>query len=657
MRSRLCLNDRAIFTIAVGVALFVLGCQPKPVIKKPPEMPPGEALFASAELDFGTGNYDRAAEGYERYRERYPQGKRARTALYRIGQIYILGYEHKKALPHLQRFIREYPDDPESPAVAHEIAKIYYRLGDYEKSKTEALDWLGKYPEHSRLGESLLLLGKNYKALLDNPKALYWWLRASEAFYESPERQKEIEEIVVELIESTGIEGLEQMAGYATGTKFAPPIHYKIAAYHLEENRLKEAKFAAMALVRSTPEQFWVNIGRRILEKVSKELSVKKDVIGCLLPLSGPFAIYGREVLNGIELGMGLFDRPEEGQGLELLIEDTRAEAEVVVSRLEALAEQGKVIAVIGPLASKPALAASRKAQELGLPIITLTQRDGITAEGEVVFRNFVTPSKEIETLLDKAQGEMGLSRFGILYPDNRYGRFFMNLFWDRVEELGGSINAVESYKPDETDFAVQIKKMVGLFYPRPEPLVQFFEAMKYPPYEVKGAEVELDPEEEPPPIVDFDAVFIPDSYQQVALAAPQFPFHNIFNVYLLGTSLWQSSELLETAGDYVQGAIFPSGFFAGSESQTIETFVRLYEENFESEPGILAATGYDTIRFLKDVLNENTIATRKDFQKALLRHDNFRGVTGKISFDQEREVEKEPTLLSVRGRRLVTLP
>jgi ABC-type branched-subunit amino acid transport system substrate-binding protein len=123
-----------------------------------------------------------------------------------------------------------------------------------------------------------------------------------------------------------------------------------------------------------------------------------------------------------------------------------------------------------------------------------------------------------------------------------------------------------------------------------------------------------------------------------------------------LGTSLWQSPELIDLAGDYLQGAVFPSGFFAGVDREDVEIFVRRYRENFESEPGILAATGYDTVTLLKHVLSQNAIASRQDLHKALMNDKGFYGVTGELSFDQEREVEKEPLLLTVRGSRLVPL-
>lgn len=651
-----CPNRKAIPALVVGIAFLLLGCQPKKVVEKLTIKEVAQDPFAMAEQDFEAGNYDKALEEYERYLKQNPKGENAGNALYRIAKIYANKDLYDKALALFKRISTEYPGDPQSHIVRYDIANTYYRLGDYEVSNAEVSEWIKRYPDNPLMGEVLFLMGNNFGGIGNPPKAFYWWLKAAGEFDDSSKRQGEIADRIMGLIKNSRIDELKEIAEYAAGSVYAPHVYHKMASIYLDDHDLDEARDAAIALVRSTTEQYWISIGRQILERIEQELSVKKGGIGCLLPLSGPFAIYGQEVLNGIQLGMGLFNSSEDDDSLDLIIKDTKGKTEDAVLGVEELANKEKVMAIIGPLASKTALAAAKKAQELGIPIITLTQKDGITAEGDMVFRNFLTPSKEIKKLLDQAMKEMGLKRFGILYPDNSYGQFFMNLFWDEVEVRGGSITAVESYGPDETDFAAEIKKMVGLHYPRPASVTQMLRERGKPESE-KGREGRPDSEEGLEPIVDFDAVFIPDNHQRVALIAPQFPFYNIFNVRFLGTSLWESAELIEMTGEYIQGAIFPSGFFAESETESTKEFVELYKENFESDPGILAANGYDTIRFLKDLMDKGAIRTRKDFHKKLLSYDNYYGVTGKISFDQQGEVVKDPVLLTVSGRLLHILP
>jgi branched-chain amino acid transport system substrate-binding protein len=642
--------NMAITVVLTAIAFFLVGCPPKPPVGVRPERPAVMDDFDLAEQEFKAGNYDEAIEKYELYLKAHPKGDKPRQALYRLATIYYLKHAYEKALSFYEKVAETYPTHKDYPIVKYDIANTYYRLGDYEQSRNLAEEWLKRYPTNPIKGEVLLLLGKSFKALGYNLKAFYWLLKASEAAKDSPELMSDVVDRIIGFIKESPMEDLQAMAESAAGTDYLPHIYYQMATLYMESNQLDDAKTAAMALVRSTPDQYWVSIGRHILERIEEELSVKVGVVGCVLPLSGPFAIYGQEVLNGIELGMGIGTESEGYPGLELVIKDTGGETENAVLAVEELARKEKVMAIIGPLASTPTLAAAKKAQELGVPIITLTQKEGVTDEGDMVFRNFLTPSKEMQSILEKAIIGLGLKRFAVLYPDNPYGRYFMNLFWDKAEELGGTIRAVESYKLEETDFADQIKKMVGLYYPRPPLVVQTYMQMKGAEWENEMEERQLS-DEGPEPIVDFDAVFLPGNPEQVALIAPQFPFYNIFDVLLLGTSLWQSPELIKTAGDYLQGALFPSGFYAKSNASGVRDFVALYQENFESEPGLLAASGYDTIRFVKTVLGDGLIRTRRDFQYRLAHYETFYGITGRISFDDQGEAEKIPLLLTISGK------
>nr|MBC8472388.1 ABC transporter substrate-binding protein [Planctomycetota bacterium] len=169
----------------------------------------------------------------------------------------------------------------------------------------------------------------------------------------------------------------------------------------------------------------------------------------------------------------------------------------------------------------------------------------------------------------------------------------------------------------------------------------------------IEEEENEIFPEE-PEPIIDFDAIFVPDNFQRVAMIAPQLTYHDVLNVLLMGTSLWQSPQLIELAKNYIQGAIFTSGFFEKSGFPGVKEFVENYKSNFDSDPGLLAACGYDTVRLLEKVLAGDEIRTRRDVQMALFKLHGFKGVEGEISFDSQGEVKKEPLLLTIHGNQMV---
>ncbi len=613
MISKSLYGNMAIPALMVGIVFFLAGCKPR-------IPPPKEALMV----------------------------EKPASSIHRMAETFLKIEQYRKALALLKRISIDHPDYEELSTVQYQIANCLYLLGQYQRSKNKALKWIEQYPQHLLKADIQVLLGNDYYALGDKPKAFFWWLKAKEENLVDIQKQGELNEKLDGLIKTSNIEELEQLAGYAAESNYAPKIYHRVATHYIEQNKLEEAKTAALSLLQSTTEKSWISLGEQLLDRIQDEMSVRFNVVGCLLPLSGPFAIYGEEILNGIQLGMATLEEQMRDSDLELVIKDTKGLPEETLAGLEDLVNNEKVMVIIGPLLSSTATAAAKKAQGLGVPVITLTQKEGIVEEGGMVFRNFLTPSKEINRLLNTAIHEMGLKRFAILYPDNTYGRFFMNLFWDKSEEMGATVTAVDSYNPDDTDFADPIKKMTGLYYPRPASLVQKLREMRT--IEEEENEIFSD---EPEPIIDFDAVFVPDNFQRVAMIAPQLVYHDVLDVLLLGTSLWQDPQLIDLAKDYVQGAIFSSGFFKHSGYPGVDVFVESYRYNFDSDPGLLAASGYDTIRLLKKVLVKDEIRTRMDVQMALLKCHDFKGVSGEISFDYQGEVKKEPLLLTISGNQM----
>jgi branched-chain amino acid transport system substrate-binding protein len=635
---------RAIPALVAGIALFLAACQPKttpPVMVEEGRPDP----LALAETYVKQGELEKALEAYGVFLRDAPKNEKSALALKRTSEIYLELNQPAKALTVLEEICRGYPDIPWIAGVRFDIATILSRIGEHRRSATEALSWLDRYPHHPLKRDAYLLLGDDFSALGDKAEAFHWWLMAKTLWENDSEEAARLDGKLNELISSSGPMLLRQFTGDAEKTSYAPKIYDRMAQIHLEQGESEPAERAATSLIHSTKDDIWISKGRAFLERLEEERAVKQGVLGVLLPLNGPFSIYGKEVLKGIQLGMGLAGGPSGEPGLALLIRDTEGRPEAAAAALEDLANSQKVMAVIGPLSSTAAGAAARKSQETGVPIITLSQREGIVEEGDMVFRNLLTPAQEIEGLLDVAVNRMGLKRFGILYPDNAYGRYCMDTFWGRLEQMGGTVTAAESYAVDQTDFADQIKKMVGLYYPRPESLVKKLEEMRTP----EDEESIIYPEKIEP-IIDFDAIFIPDTFQRVAMIAPQLAFYDVLGVQLLGTSAWQSPQLIEMAKDYIQGAVFCSGFAPNAGDPDVRAFVDAYRENFDGDPDILAASGYDTIRLLKKLFAEESIRTRRDLAAALLGSQGFRGVSGTITFDSRGDADKKPILLKILG-------
>jgi branched-chain amino acid transport system substrate-binding protein len=636
------------------MAFFLLSCErkivlkerliEKPIVEKPLEEKVVIDHFAIAEEHWRHKEYDKALAAYDRYLSEYPTGDRVRDVLARKATIYYNRNQYEQALPLLLEVIDKYPVNEQRAEINLLLAKTYFHLEKYSESRVSALQWLELYEDYPGKEEVFSLLGQNAEELKDYPRVFYWWLKELELPQITEEKKEEIRSQLLDLIYGATEEELKEMAVYARQSSLIFPIYYRLATSYLLTNRLEEAQELATKMMRFAGEGAWFTVAKNLMEKLERILQVEPNVIGCLLPLSGPFAIYGQEVLHGLELGLDIFRETDESlSSLELVIRDTEGKSERACEAIRELAEKERALVIIGPLLSRVAEEVVTIAQELGIPIITLSQSEGITSAGEMVFQNCLTPEDQVRSLTNKVLIEIGLKRFAILHPDNAYGRYFMNKFWDEVEFHSGTVTAVEAYDPKDTDFATPIKKMVGLFYPRPKP----------------DTEEEEGSEEKPEPIIDFDAVFIPDSYERAGLIASQLAFYDVVDVTLLGTNLWNSPKLIEIAGRYVHGAIFPSGFFPGSGFRGVGSFVGQYQLNFQQKPGLLAAIGYDTIRIIKEIVQEQgeDIRTREDLRSALAGIEGFEGVTGPMTFDSERRAQRDPLLLTISGKHFLPLP
>jgi ABC-type branched-subunit amino acid transport system substrate-binding protein len=184
-------------------------------------------------------------------------------------------------------------------------------------------------------------------------------------------------------------------------------------------------------------------------------ISVKsKYTVGVILPLSGIQQPFGERALQAIQLGMKETD-PEKNPLVSLAIRDSKgnpSEAEKVV---EELVTKEKVIAIIGPLLSITADRAAKKAQQLKVPLLILSQKELLSGEDDFVFQNSITPSDQIQTLVSFAMNESGLRTFAVFYPNSPYGLHFKNLFTQEVAWRGGKVLGVVAYQEGQTDFKI----------------------------------------------------------------------------------------------------------------------------------------------------------------------------------------------------------
>ena len=419
--------------------------------------------------------------------------------------------------------------------------------------------------------------------------------------------------------------------------------------------------------------------------------------LGVVLPLSGPYARYGEESLRGVLLAAGVFDAIEPSDSIDweqlsseraapgargsgtggggketerrvrVLIRDSGGEPGRASAAVRALAEEEDVVAIVGPLRAKESEAAARAAEEAEIPLIALTTREEVPRDRPNVFRLRTTPADELRYLVDYAFEQQGARRFAVLYPDDGYGRGMRDHFWRMVEDRDGFVVAVSSYDPNATDFGDAIQRMIGYeLLTRSErgALVEreaFLRRGRRLPSEHAALAREIadgliGPESEPlPPIVDFDALFIPDAYGKIGLIAPQLAFNGLVGVQLLGPGDWYHPDLFEIAQEHVSGAVISALFDPNSRFPFVATFVDDYRAAFAREPDAYSAHAYDAANLVLVQLAKGR-HSREDIRKGILRTQSYPGASGVISLSPDGNARKRPFLLRVKGSQMEPL-
>lgn len=624
------LKQRIGFVFLISALFFYSCAKPKdmrpvsfpPLLHAPVTVDSETELFSRAEKMFRLKSYPQALSLYDEYLAKFPEGISVPAALMKKGGICMAMGNYETARTVYTYLIDRYPNSFLIPDAKIEILTTFYNEGKYEELIRYA-DEVGKnVGSRENVIKIYILLGDAYMHVNSPVNAINFYAKAQE-YLRYPEKEHIISKLK-EAVEQLSTEDILFLLERLKDPLTKGYLMYRLGLDHVDQERYEDAVSVLSEFVRALPEHKMAGEANRLIAELDRMPRANLCTIGCLLPLTGSYKIYGNRALRGIELALEQSHaRDGSSPPINLIIKDTASDPEEAIRAVKALAEE-QVSAIIGPIIT--AEAAASEAQNNGIPIITLTQKEKITDIGDYVFRNFLTPKMQVQAMVSYAIEELGLNNFAILYPEEKYGTTFMRLFWDEVLSHGRNVVGIESYQPNQTDFGNSIRKLAK--------------------HRKKGSE----------PSARAEAIFIPDAPAKAGLIAPQLAFYDVHNVQLLGTNLWHSEELIRMAKKFVQGAIFPDIFFAESKAEEVRNFVRDFQKTFGELPGFIEAIAYDTATMLFHKVRRPDIRYKNTLKDELMQVRDLQGVTGLTSYDESGEAHKKLYLLKIKGRGFVEL-
>ncbi|MCB0378498.1 MAG: penicillin-binding protein activator [Bdellovibrionales bacterium] len=446
---------------------------------------------------------------------------------------------------------------------------------------------------------------------------------------------------------------LKDFANDSPTSELKTDAMYRYAVHLMGEGEYSEARSYLKKVVEDNPKSYTGMQAQQLLEQLSARDQVNPRTIGVVLPLSGRYAPMGYQTLQGLQLALGIKGGINDAN-VRLAVIDSAGKPEFARRGVKRLVEENHVIAVVGGLLSKTAYSASIQAQELGVPFITLSQKEDLTDIGPFIFRNALTIESQIDELIKTAMEELKFKRFAILYPNDSYGVKISNLFWRKVKERGGTVTGAQAYLPGETDFNEPIKKLVGTFYVEDRQdeykarLKEWYEKLGKSARRRKKPPVGL-----LPPIVDFEAIFIPDGPKALGQIAPMLAYNDVTNVYLIGTNIWNSKEFLRRGQNFVSLSLFADGLYGEDERFLKSKFYQDYSTTFNKSPTSFSLQGYDTGLVLRSVLAAGS-SSRVDFAGEIRKNKGVPGALNTLVLNGKKEFVRPVVTLTVKDGSIV---
>ena len=544
------------------------------------------------------------------------------SILFREGEIFLSKGETEKALWRFKRLITEFPKSPLFNEAKFRMGICYTQLKRPQDAIRILNELLPTFLSPARMVQVFSLLGDNYLELKDRLTALHWYgkglLIPGQPNEELKKRVKSIMDAPETEEELKSIESLYRGA-YAGGY-----AKLKLAQVAKRQGNDTLAKRFLTELEKEYRSMDYMVQVKELFETIP--LSTRsKYTVGVILPLSGIHRPFGERALQGIQCAI----KETDSSLISLAIRDSKGSPWEAEKAVEELVNKEKVIAILGPLLSIDVDRAAKKAQQLKVPLLTLSQKEFPSGKGDLIFQNSLIPSEQIQTLVDFAIKELDLRTFAVFYPNSPYGLYFKNLFNQEITRKGGKVFGAVVYQEEQTDFSQEIK---GFFKIE---AIQKYDSKRKKDEEFKAA-------------VSLDGLFIPDAYDRVGTILSQMAYYDIKGLTFLGTSAWNGPGLISIGGIGAEGSIFVDTFFKKDPSPLVARFVEEFRKTYQRDPETLEALSYDGAKLIKEILLSKSISSPLQLQEELRQVKKFQGVSVLKGFGEDGKAIRTLYILKV---------
>lgn len=290
-------------------------------------------------------------------------------------------------------------------------------------------------------------------------------------------------------------------------------------------------------------------------------------VIGAAAPLTGPRALLGRNMRQGITLAQeeinaagGVLGRP-----FQVVFEDDMGDnPNAAINAVNRLIHVDKVPLMMGPHYSVTQMATQKIYWEAKVISITGASGVPVTAQGNpYVFRVRASDNLVSKALVAYARDTLKATKIAIQYINDDFGKAGMERVVKGMEEFQIKPVAVESHNAGDKDFTAQLSKIIQA-----------------------GAQVMISWSH------DTESALVVRQAKQLNPT-----------LKVIGTTSLSEPSFLRLAGEAADGVISANDFVPSNPDPRIQAFVAKYQAKYNMGPEVWAAAYYDATHIAAQVI------------------------------------------------------
>ena len=345
----------------------------------------------------------------------------------------------------------------------------------------------------------------------------------------------------------------------------------------------------------------------------SASATAAEIVVGEFASLTGGTASFGQSSHKGTQLAVEEINKAGGvlGKQIKLITEDDRSTAGEPANVVKKLISKDGAVAILGEVASSRSLEAAPICQQAKIPMISpASTNPKVTEAGDHVFRICFIDPFQGAVMAKFALNTLKAKKAAIITDAKQdYSVGLTQFFRENFTKGGGQIVAEQSFSSGDKDFKAQLTT-------------------------IKAAAP--------------DVLFVPAYYTEAALIALQARELGL-NVPNIGGDGWDSPKYVEIGGKAVEGHYFSNHYSAEDQSPAVQDFISRFKARYNEVPDAMAALGYDSAKILSDALARAGTTESAKLRAAIATTKDFKGVTGLITLDAQRNASKSAVVLQVK--------